>query len=70
MTRTLNIEKQKLDAADAILSALRERCIYNCEAFRFGAEDSDFMAIRSRQIKNISLEKLHNILGRLTPDSS
>lgn len=70
MTRTLNIEKQKLDAAEAILSVLRERCIYSCEAFHYGAEENDFMAIRNRQIKNLSLEKLHAILGRLTPDSS
>lgn len=70
MTRQLNIEKMKLDAAEAILSVLRERCIYDCEAFQYGAEDNDFRAIRNRQIKNLSLEKLHAILGRLTPDSS
>lgn len=70
MTRQLNIDKMKLDAARAILSVLRERCVYDCQARDYGAEDNDFRAIRNCQIKNISLEKLHNILGRLTPDSS
>lgn len=70
MTRELNIDKMKLDAARAISGILVERQIHNCYAFYWGATWQDFMDIRKSKLDNLSLEKLHSILGRLTPDSS
>ena len=70
MTRTLNIDKMKLDAARAIRDTMSEQGIGGFEAYHRGIDPNDLDNIRANQIKNIPLEKLHAILGRLTPDSS
>jgi hypothetical protein len=64
MTRQLNIEKMKLDAAKAIRDILSVTYWYDC------LPDIDLQVLRAIQrneIRHIPLEELHNILGRLTP---
>jgi hypothetical protein len=67
MTRQLNIDKMKLDAARAILETIAARGWYDFDCVQLGIHHDDLKAIQRHRIDNLSLEKLHAILGRLTP---
>ena len=63
MTRTINIDKMKLDAAKAILDTLDAEDYISTNAVSI----EGIRKIDRGQLDGFSLEKLHAILGRLTP---
>lgn len=68
MTRNLNIPKMKADAARAILHTIEARRWYDLDVVALGIHHDDLKAIQRNRIDNLSLERLHEILGRLTPE--